>query len=93
MVDTGAEVFLEVTTMGAEPAEVRTAEAEEVAIALAAGTCCTDPMPAIGPGCGILHYCEACDSELTPEVYAALRADPEGARRRIAQVRSERRTG
>lgn len=72
--------------------------AEQHAIAEAAGTCCPDPTPAKeagdGPDAGrMIHWCQACGVELEPDVYAALVADPEAARTRIARVRAERRGG
>ncbi len=75
---------------------------EEKAIAREAGTCCTDPTPTIatddgGPGLcevdGPYYYCQSCDTELTPEKYAALVAKLPALRLRIAQIRGSQKVG
>lgn len=71
-------------------------EREDHEIAVAAGTCCSDPTPAEEPGDGpdegkTLQYCQVCGLDLEPTMYAALVADLPGARARITRIRSDRR--
>lgn len=88
--------------------ELEAERAERVAIAEAAGTCCDDPTPAVDdgamgaaeddppgfPGLQVdVFYCEACDAEMTPEAHAALVANLDEVRARIARLRAERRGG
>lgn len=80
--------------------------AEEEAIANEAGTCCSDPTPAVDdglvgeaedtppgyPGAPLcVYYCQSCDKDMTRERYEALMADLPSVMARIAGIRAERR--